>query len=144
MADEIRQFEVTIPAGTAVDSPGVYDISFPPRIVTQMNIRVPPGPSGLVGFRVTMAGNPVIPINPGEWIITDNDNIQWPMSGYPDSGAWEVTGYNTDLYDHTIYFTVLLDQVGSTAASAAPDLIDSSDLAAVPDAVPATSAGLGT
>lgn len=143
MASEVRIFEVTVPAGTTSASPQVSDTSFPPRSVESIEIRVPPGPSGLVGFRVTMAGNPVIPVNTDEWVITDNEIINWPLTGYPDSGAWQVTAYNTDIYDHTIYVRFLLNQVTGQAATASPALIPSASLAAVPDAsqIPAINLG---
>lgn len=62
-----------------------------------------------------MAGNQVMPRNIGSWIITDNEAFTWPLTGLPQSGAWQVEGYNTDIYDHTIYVTYLLDQITSTA-----------------------------
>ena len=72
-----------------------------------------------MGFQLTMDGNQVIPINLGAWVVTDNDNIQWPLTNLPDSGQWSVTGYNTDIYDHTIYVNYLVSPVAAAAASVA-------------------------
>jgi hypothetical protein len=49
-----------------------------------------------------MVGQQIIPINSGGWIISDDDKITWPVQGLPESGAWQLIGYNTDIYDHTI------------------------------------------
>lgn len=100
---EVRSFSVSIPASTALASPLVTDITMPAREVAWVKWRVPSGPSGLMGWRLTMSnGNPVIPVG-GGWIIADNDTATWNVYDQPDSGAWEVTGYNTDIYPHTVY-----------------------------------------
>lgn len=107
-AVEVRSFAVTIPAGTPLEAPATFDVSFPPRDVVAVHWKVPPGPSGLMGWRLTMSGgNAVVPTG-GGWVIADNESDTWPLTGQPDSGAWEVTGYNTDIYDHTVYVDFLL------------------------------------
>lgn len=63
-----------------------------------------------------MAGNPVMPRNVGAWIITDNEAFSWPLTNLPESGEWVIEGYNTDIYDHTIYVTYLLDQITAQGA----------------------------
>jgi len=118
-AVEIRSFAVTIPSGTLESAPYTEDIFFPARIVTGVHWKVPRGPSGLMGWRLTMSGgNAVIPAG-GGWIITDDDSDTWPLTGQPDSGAWELTGYNLGSYDHTVYLTFLLDLVGQTITNPA-------------------------
>lgn len=115
MASEVRSFDVTFPAGTSADTPVTVDTTFPDRIVSGLIIKVPPGPSGLAGFRFGMAGRQVLPINLGSWIISDDDLITMTLTGLPESGQWYIEGYNTDIYDHTIYVTYLLEQVTQPA-----------------------------
>lgn len=116
MAQEIRDFQVLIPAGTAVDSPVTVDMAMPPRIVDQINIRIPPGPNGLMGFRLSSGGIPFLPSNSGAWVIANDEPIQWPLTGQITSGAWELQGYNLGQYDHTVYVKFLLSLVNSAAA----------------------------
>lgn len=119
-AVEIRTFQVTIPAGTAQSAPQTTDVPFPSRIVQAVTWKVPPGPSGLMGWRLTMSGgNAVLPTG-GGWVVADDQTDTWPLADQPDSGAWEVTGYNTDVYDHTVYLTFLLATVPVPAAPAVP------------------------
>lgn len=120
MAQEIREFPVTVPAGTPLASPVTVDVSFPERVVDAVSWRVPPGPSGLMGWRLTSAGTPVIPIQPDGWIVTDDDSSTWPLDDYLDSGNWQVTAYNTGAYDHTVYLTFLLDLPGGAVAPPSP------------------------
>jgi hypothetical protein len=115
MAQEIREYVVMVPAGTAKATPQVTSVSFPERIVTAISWRVPPGPAGLMGWALTSAGTPVIPIQPGTYMVTDNQADTWPLEGYLDSGNWQVTAYNTGVYPHSIYLTFLLDLPGSPA-----------------------------
>lgn len=120
MAQEIREFAVRVPAGTGKAAPLVTDVGFPERIVTGVGWRVPPGPSGLMGWALTSAGAPVIPIQPGTYIVTDNQSGTWELGGYLDSGNWQVTAYNTGTYDHTVYLTFELDLPGAAMAPVPP------------------------
>lgn len=127
MAQEIRQFQVKIPAGTAKTAGFSADMSFPPRIVTEIEVRVPPGPRGEVGFAIGSAGVPVIPYQSGTWIVTDDADIHWPLENYVDSGSWTLFGYNTGSFDHTLYVTFLL-ATQAQAASSLPAPIDPAQL----------------
>lgn len=118
MVAEVRSFEVSIPAGTAVGAPQVTDVSFPTRIVSWVEFLFPPGPRGQVGIRYTMNGDAVIPLIAGTWLIADNDKSHWDLSGYPDSGAWELTAYNSGQFDHTIYLRFGLDYLPQPVAPA--------------------------
>lgn len=120
MAQEIREFAVTVPAGTAKATPLVTNIAFPTRIVTAVSYRVPPGPSGHLGWALTSAGTPVIPIQAGTYKVTDNQADTWELDGYLDSGNWQVTAYNTGIYPHTVYLTFQLDLPGTVATSPPP------------------------
>lgn len=111
-AVEIRSFAVTIPANTPITAPVTELVAFPPRVVTEIHWRVPPGPVGFMGWKLTMSGGQnLLPVN-GTFIVVDNHADQWLVVNQPDGGQWEVTGYNTDIYDHTVYLDFFLDLVG--------------------------------
>jgi len=120
MAAEIRQFEVTVSAGTAKTSPATTDLSMPPRIVTGVRVRVPPGPAGVVGFALGASGQRVLPWNADAWIVADDEVLDWPLEQQIDSGAWQLQAYNTGVYDHTLYLTFYLLPVGEAAGQAIP------------------------
>lgn len=119
MAREIRAFAATIPAGTPIAAPIKFDMSFPVRAVDGLEIIIPSGPNGFVGFAVTNSGQPVIPYNAGAFIVGNNEKIAWPLSDQITSGSWGLLGYNTGRYAHTIYVRFMLDLV----VAAAPGLI---------------------
>lgn len=118
-AREVRSFKVTIPAGTTEADPYTEDVTMPPRLVTAVHWRVPPGPSGLMGWRLTMSGGVAVIPTGGGWIITDDDAETWNLTGQPDGGYWQVSGYNTGAHDHSVYVDFLLDLVTSAAEVAA-------------------------
>lgn len=128
MADEIRQFTVTVPAGTTPAAPALFPMAIPPREVEALQIIVPPGPSGLVGFAVLVGGVQVIPYLSDPWIITAGENITWPLEHYPNAGSWSVRAYNSGLSDHSVYFRWLLRYVSGTASRLPPETIDESVL----------------
>lgn len=129
MATEVRAFTVNVPAGTLSTAPITAPMVFPPRRVQAVQVIVPPGPSGLVGWAILVGGVRVIPYLSDPWVITAAENITWPLEGYPDSGSWAVQAYNTGAIDHAIYFRWLLENVTSKAATT-PQMID--DTAIIP------------
>lgn len=109
MAREIRHYTATIPAGTAIGSPVTIDISFPARVVTQVDWRVPNGPMGVFGWRLTMGTVKVLPDGNDLWVIANDEHGSWPVHGKPDSGGWAVTGYNTGANPHSVYLAIHCD-----------------------------------
>lgn len=118
MASEVYSFQVTVPAGTAQNAPFRQSLTLPVRKVDTLEIVVPPGPSGQMGFAITMGGINVMPIQSGQYIVTDDQKISWPITDLPTSGAWQLTGYNTDVWPHSVYLWFLVDQVDRPTAGA--------------------------
>lgn len=121
-AVEVRVFQVLCPIGIAPEAPAVFDISMPTRVVDSIRIRIPPGPSGVMGFRLGSAGQQIVPIEADTWIIASDEIINWELPNQIDSGAWQATMYNTGDYDHTIYITMVvhLPDLPKTSAVTAP------------------------
>lgn len=114
MAIEIRDFTVTIPAGTTISAGFSAAMSFPPRVVTEVHVRVPPGPRGEVGFAIGTGGVNIIPFGSGTYVVTDNEDLIYPLTDTITSGAWQLLGYNTGSFDHTlrVYFYCELVNAG--------------------------------
>lgn len=109
MAQEIQHFTATIPAHTPVNAPVVVAVSTGVRIIRQIDWRVPSGPVGLMGWRITMGGVQVFPTVGDLWVIANNEHGSWPVADAPDSGAWQVTGYNTGNNQHSVYLAFHCD-----------------------------------
>lgn len=125
MAQEVETFDVTIPAGTAKAAGFSSAMTFPNRVVTELEVRIPPGPRGEVGWSIGASGQPVIPVQAGTYIVGNDEVIRWPLDGYIDSGAWTFYGYNTGRYPHTIEVRFLCDVPGegSTPATSVSSLV---------------------
>lgn len=118
MAYEIQSFSVTIPASTPISANFTQALAMPARIVRQIDITIPPGPRGEVGFALGASGYAVLPIQEGQFIVADNDVIHWVLENQIDSGAWEFFGYNTGSFAHTLYIHFRVDP--PSVAQAAP------------------------
>jgi hypothetical protein len=114
VASEIHAFGLVIPANTAIVTPVAQNFTMPQRVVMAIEVKVPPGPRGLVGFQLGSTGTAVIPAIPGTWVVTDDENILWPLENYIDSGSWQGFGYNLGQYTHTIQFRFLCQVPGIT------------------------------
>lgn len=115
MAREVRNFAVLVPAGTAIAAPLIRALTMPARIVRSVRFRLPPGPSGSVGFALVSTGAQIIPWEPGTWLVMDDESVEWPLEGQMETGAWQLRAYNVGRWDHTIYVTFLLDPLPSVA-----------------------------
>jgi hypothetical protein len=102
VAIEVQRFAVTIPAGTLQSAPQKTALAMPPRTVERIEITVPPGPRGVVGFQLAMSGAQVLPITPGAFVVTDDEHISWDLTDQNTSGAWQMIAYNTGTFPHTI------------------------------------------
>ena len=111
MAREIRKYTVTVPAGTAIASPATTSIAFPVRVVRSVDWRIPPGAQGVMGWQLAMGGVQVVPFGSDTWVVDDGTAGAFALDGYPDSGAWQVIGYNTGTFAHSIFLTFHLDLV---------------------------------
>lgn len=131
MAREFQHFAVTIPAGTPKATPQVTNLTMPPRVVREIEIVVPPGPRGNVGFQLGFSGLQLIPYTTGQFFIADDEVIHWPVDGMPDSGAWQMIAYNTGGFPHTIEVRFLVDLVDALPADAVAP-ISNADLASAP------------
>lgn len=103
MAERVELFDVLIPAGTAIASPQITALPFNQGVVQRLEIIVPPGPSGLVGFRIRHSTQTIIPNTGNGWIIADNEQIKWDLERYPVGNKWSIQAYNTDVFEHTLY-----------------------------------------
>jgi hypothetical protein len=110
MSVEARHQTVTVAAGTPAATPQVTAITLPPRRVVSVHWRIPPGPMGSLGWRLTMGGAQVLPtVGSDQWLIASGESGRWDLADLPDSGKWQVTAYNTGSFQHSIYLTFMLD-----------------------------------
>lgn len=131
MAREIRSYTCLVPAGTLDTAPATFDTSFPPRVVDGVQVIVPAGPSGLVGWRLLIGNAQAIPYLSDPWIITSGEIITWPLEDYPDSGTWSVQAYNTGINDHALYIRFLLSLTGAATPKPAVIANDTLSLATI-------------
>jgi hypothetical protein len=135
MAGEVHQFTATIPANTPITAPysapfvlGLYDIE-------SVDIEVPPGPSGLMGFYLAVGGQQWIPYEAGEWIVWDDRFDSWLLSDQPQAVGWSVVGYNLDDYPHDVVVRFHVNAL-SISSAVTPPVINI--IQGAPNAAPVT------
>ena len=127
----MRRFTATIPAGTPKAVPVVVNMVFPPMVVEEIEVIVPPGPNGAMGFKIGQAGVQVFPLSPDDYIVTSNEALKWPIEGANTSGAWQVIGYNTGTFNHSLEVRFLC-RLAEVALLEAPAPISSAELSSTP------------
>lgn len=120
MANRVYQYVATIPAGTPADAPAVVTFELDNFIIEAIDLEVPPGTAGLVGFYLANNGMPAIPRNAGQWIVWDDHAQRYPASDYPTASGWGIVGYNLGEYDHDVIARFHVNPVPSPSVAQAP------------------------
>jgi hypothetical protein len=114
MATSVTQVDATIPAGTIPPAFAVIDLGLTESNVDAIRWRVPPGPRGNMGWALAMGNVQIIPDDAGTFIIADDEVDTWQIDNLPDSGAWQVIGYNVGTFDHTVYLGFFTTPIATT------------------------------
>lgn len=109
--DREEVFDVTVPAETSASLPYAQSISWAQGELILLEVVTPDGPSGLVGWRLTSSGMQMIPRNTGAWIIGNDETFTRETEGYPNSGRYEFTAYNEDIYPHTYQVRFAIQEI---------------------------------
>jgi hypothetical protein len=102
MATRVLPFTVTIPPETLASAPVSIPINLDGWTVEALDLEVPPGPSGLMGFQIYNNGVAWIPYGPGNWLVWDDNTERYYLDNQPDAGGWAVVGYNDGVYPHNV------------------------------------------
>jgi hypothetical protein len=95
----VRNFAITVPAGTPIATPQLTNMTLRAGAVRHVRVR-------MVGWQLASAGSPFLPyssLSSPQWIVGDNEIIEWDVEGLISSGAWQLRAYNTGVYDHILY-----------------------------------------
>lgn len=102
---------LTIPHGTAEDSPYEQDLQLTDGVITHVEVEFPAGCQGLAHSYACQGLHQVFPTNPEGDLCSDNYVIAW--NDYQDLDAdprvLTIIGWNDDAtYDHTITWRIEL------------------------------------
>jgi hypothetical protein len=101
--DRLYQLAALIPAGTPVSAPVTIPWPLEDNQLLSIDIMVPDGPSGTVGFQVSQAQQQIVPWGNSGYLITNDEKIKYEYDDQITSTGLALIGYNTDIYPHTIY-----------------------------------------
>jgi hypothetical protein len=117
VATDVIALQATVPAGTVIPNPAVIDLAVGTFQINKIRWRVPPGPRGNLSWWLSMGGVQVLPQSSGNVIVADDEWDDWEIDDLPDSGAWQLSGYNTGTYDHTVYLGFYVTPVSAVLTS---------------------------
>ena len=117
MVDEIHQQTAVIPAGTLKTALATISIDVPPWPIDQIDLEVPPGPNGAMGFYLAVGGVSWIPWETDEFFVWDDRAREYPLQRQPDTNDWSVVGYNLGQFDHSVIVRFHLNTAGQISIS---------------------------
>jgi hypothetical protein len=105
MAVQVQQFAATVPAATTKTAPQITQMQLGVFEVEWVEVQVPDGANGQVGFYVASSGQQVFPFRAGStpiWVVSNNRVFHWDVTGQPTSGDWQLYAYNSGTFPHTV------------------------------------------
>ena len=123
--DRLYYESVTIPAGTPLATPVSVPWPLEDNYLKYVDIVVPSGPSGLMGFRILWASQQIIPWGNNSYLVTDNEKIHVDVDSYITVTGLVIEGYNTDIFPHTIYLRGLIQTLSPQQILAAEEVTGS-------------------
>lgn len=110
------QFTVNVPAGTAQNAPQTTQLPIPDSWVYEIEVQVPDGPAGLMGFCLTYANTPIIPwANSLTFLTVENYEKTFPVEAQMGKGLACVAFNNGD-WPHLIFLRVLTTPISAYQA----------------------------
>lgn len=126
--DRVQAFAVQVPALTDPSSLFFQGTVFDPGEVVGIEVIIPDGVAGLVGFQIAMASQAIIPWDVDTFIVGNNEKIDWSIAGQSNTGDWGVYAYNQDFFPHTLYLRYLIVENSNAALTTAPAALPPLDL----------------
>lgn len=115
---------LVIPALTLPSAPFTQTLDLGDCLLRRIDLRIPPGPSGLAGVYITQTGTQIWPWGViGTYLIGDDEQFSTPIGTEIDQGI-EFVAFNTDTFDHTFYFKFLYTPISLVAqGSTSPQIV---------------------
>lgn len=124
MTGQLLSFANQIPAGTPKSAPVTFQMQIGLYVVDYIDVIAPDGFKGAVGFYVASSEQQIIPYNvttSPNYLVVDDYHETWVIDQLPVSGDFQMVGYNTGGWPHTVYLTFGVSPTG-TAAPTTPNL----------------------
>lgn len=128
---QVQQFIATIPAGTAIATPVTVQMQLTVFQVDAVHIRVPKGHNGQTGFFIASSGQQIIPFRAGNvpvWINANDETFRWDLAELPQSGDYQLVGYNLGNFDHTFHVRWELSNTPDPSPGPPPTMLAVADL----------------
>ena len=107
------QQQITIPPGTQQNAPQTTNIDLGGVWCYSVEVEVPSGPHGVMGFRIQYAGTQVVPWGVGGgWLVVDDYEKTYPW-GAEVGSSLQVVGYNLGNFAHSVFLRFLATPIAS-------------------------------
>lgn len=123
MAQRVEISDVTVAAGTLKTAPATFALAWREGHPEFVEIRFPPGPSGLVGIQLLHSGRRIIPKAANTFLVTDDEMVRWSLEGYPYNAVYTVRAYNEGKFDHTLQFRFGINEISAQELVSAPSTL---------------------
>lgn len=120
MSDHLYWYSNTIPANTPITALFTAPMVFNAANVENIQVIVPPGPAGSVGWQIQYGGGTFIPLSTGQFIVAEAFTFDFPQNKAPNGGNWTFAAYNNDYVPHLIQVGFYANDFVTAPTTSAP------------------------
>lgn len=120
---QVQSFVCTFPPGSTPTNLKTFDLTMAVFQVDWIEVDVPPGNGGALGFYIATSNQQYLPFNVGTFFTFDGISKHWDLLDQPTSGDWQLYGYNQGFWPHTVYIHFGLEVVPAPPAPNTSSLI---------------------
>jgi|SRR5713101_15139 len=115
--DRLYYLSVMTPAGTAIAAPLTTAFPLEDAKLKRLAITIPDGHSGFTGIRILRGSQQIMPWSNNQYIVANNRTIPIDYDDEITSSGLGIVTYNTDIFDHTFYIEVVIEDLPLTPAN---------------------------
>lgn len=121
----IYYLEAVVSPNTPIASPASFTWPLEDNYLERIDVRIPPGPSGAMGFRILWSQQQIVPWGNYSWLIANDEEIPWKADTAISASGLVVQAYNLGNFPHTIYLKALVRTLSPATAAAVSALTGS-------------------
>jgi hypothetical protein len=125
--DRLYYQTLVVPAGTAITAPASQAWPLEDNELANIHVTVPDGHCGLTGFRILQAQQQIVPFANSQYLVANDEKIDYPFDDEITSTGLVLEGYNTDIFQHTFYVRALVKNLPLPGENPPAEVVTSSD-----------------
>lgn len=115
MASRVYSLSITVPAGTAINSPISTTWPLEDNTLSTIDLTIPDGHNGYTGIRMLRSQQQVYPWGNNSYLTANGRSFTVSVNQELTESKLVILTYNTGFYDHTFYLQATITDLSASS-----------------------------